>query len=181
MRTSGPPSRNIIAPTPFPCADWKLSSPRNYLCSIARADISRKCGRIAAQKLFDCVSQSERNRCAVWNTHACIWNMRVSLSIHFFSSLPLSLPSPLPPLFLSLSVFLFWWTTCKANPTHHRNQTSLIMKPHHVSGGIRGSLNVFGLFLYHSFFSSFLNFTVRWIPSVFFSRMRIYLPLKIFH
>lgn len=61
-RTSAPPPRNIIAPAPFPRADWKLSLPRNYLCSIARADISRKRGRVAARKLFDCVSQSGRNR-----------------------------------------------------------------------------------------------------------------------
>lgn len=56
--TSAPPTRNIIAPAPFPRADWKLSLPRDYLCSIARADISRKRGRVAPRKLFDCVSQS---------------------------------------------------------------------------------------------------------------------------
>lgn len=51
VRAMSPP-RNIMASAPFPRTDWKLSPPRNYLCSIARADISRKRGRVAARKTF---------------------------------------------------------------------------------------------------------------------------------
>lgn len=80
--------RNIIAPAPFPRADWKLSLPRNYLCSIARADISRKRGRVAARKLFDCVSQSGRNReLRTWDDT----RMQRGQTLHTRVSVPFSL------------------------------------------------------------------------------------------
>lgn len=113
-RTSAPPPRNIIAPAPFPRADWKLSLPRNYLCSIARADISRKRGRVAAQKLFDCVSQSGRNQRRDRESYANVprdtrtrhaTRIEAAYGSHLIVSRSFSALS-LPPLSLFLCFFL---------------------------------------------------------------------------